>query len=313
MDELLSELRGAAVFSTIDLTCAYHQLPLHADSRDFTAFITHEGLFRFRCVPYRLASAPSAFQKIMEMVLKGVPGVRNYLDNIIVYAASQIEHDKTLHTVIQKLADAGLALNMQKCTFNQTSLKFGHVISKEEILPDIAHIEAIVDAPTPHDISSLRSFLGLISWYCKFFPNFATEVEPLRALLRNTPETLFEWTAEADRCFNKLKAVLVESLVLALFDPFLPTIVSTDASDYGLWEVLTQLHADGVERTVAFASRTLSAAERKYSTMEKEALACVFAVEKWRPYLWGHHFTLRTDTGRLRTTYSSCYYRCIAI
>lgn len=261
MDELLSELRGAAVFSTIDLTCAYHQLPLHADSRDMTAFIMHEGLFRFRCVPYGLSSAPSAFQKMMETVLKGVPSVRNYLDDIIVYAASQSEHDKTLHTVIQKLTDAGLTLNMQKCTFNQTSLKFlVHVISKEGILPDTAHIEAIVDAPTPHDLSSLRSFLGLILWYSKFFPNFAMEVEPLRALLRNATETVFEWTAKADHCFNKLKAVLVESPVLALLDPSLPTIVSTDASDYGLGGVLTQLHADGVERTVAFASRTLSAA-----------------------------------------------------
>lgn len=223
---------------------------------------------------------------MMETMLKGVPGIRNYLDDIIVYAASPSEHDKALHTVIQKLADAGLTLNMQKNTFNQTSLKFlGHVISKEGILQDTAHIKAIVDAPTSHDLTSLPSFFGLILWYSKFFQNFATEVEPLRALLRNATETEFEWTAEADQCFNKLKAVLVESPVLALFEPSLPMIVSSDALDYGLGGVLTQLHADGVEHT-------LSAAERKYSTVEKEALACMFAVEKWRPYLWGHHFTL---------------------
>lgn len=125
--------------------------------------------------------------------------------------------------------------------------------------------------------------------------------EPLRALLRDASDAEFEWTDSADCNFKALKELLSRSPVLALFDPSLPIIVSTDASDYGLGGVLTQMHPEKVERTIAFASRTLTAPERKYSTVEKEALACVWAVEKWRPYLWGQHFTLRTDHRALTT------------
>lgn len=302
MEELLSELRGSSVFSTIDLASAYHQLPLHEDSRDLTGFITHDGLFRYCRVPYGLVSAPSAFQKMMETVLKGLPGVRNYLDDVIVAGSSLEEHDRSLRAVLQRLTDAGLTLNMDKCSFRKSSLRFlGHVISKEGILPDTDHIIAIRDAPAPHDLASLRSFLGLTSWYSKFLPNFATIVEPMRVLQRDAAASSFEWTVDADNSFKKLKQLILDSPVLALFDPSLPTFVTTDASDYGLGAVLTQLHPDRSERTVAFASRTLTTAERKYSTVEKEALACVWAVEKWRSYLWGQRFTLRTDHQALTT------------
>ncbi|KAI2643843.1 Retrovirus-related Pol polyprotein from transposon 17.6 [Labeo rohita] len=300
MEELLNDLRGASVFTTIDLMSAHHQLPLHEECRDITVFITHDGLFRYCRVPYGLASAPSAFQKMMETVLIGIHGVSNYLDDIIMYGATQDSHDATLRSVMQRLSDAGLELNWEKCTFSQSSLKFlGHVISKSGIFPDDEHMSAIIDAPALHDLASLRSFLGLISWYSKFLPNFASVAEC--ALLRDTSNAEFDWTDSADCSFKALKELLSTSPVLALFDPSLPIIISTDASDYGLGGVLTQMHPDETEKTVAFASRTLTAAERKYSTVEKEALACIWAVEKWRPYLWGQHFTLRTDHRALTT------------
>lgn len=200
MDELLSELRGTSVFTTIDLAAAYHQLTLHEKYRDITAFIMHDGLFRYCRVPYGLASAPSAFQKMMETVLKGIRGVRNYLDDIIVYGVTQESH------VMQRLSDAGLQLNWDKCTFSQSSLKFlGHVVSKHGIFPDEEHKSAIIEAPVPHDVASLRSFLGLISWYSKLLPNFASVAEPLHALLRDASATMFEWTVSAERSFKELK------------------------------------------------------------------------------------------------------------
>ncbi|XP_023806938.1 uncharacterized protein K02A2.6-like [Oryzias latipes] len=300
MEELLSALTGATLFSTIDLESAYHQVLLHPDSRDLTAFITHEGLFRFCRVPYGLASAPSAFQKLMATVLHGVPNVQFYLDDIICYGRTAHEHDAALETVRQKLKTAGLQLNDKKCHFRQTSLKFlGHLVTAEGIKPDTEHLQAITQAPAPSDAVSLRSFLGMLSWYGKFIPNYATVVEPLRACLRQG--TQFVWTEEAQRCFLTVKRLLLESPALALFNPELPTIISTDASDYGVGAVFSQLQPDNTERTVAFASRTLSSTERKYSTVEKEALACVWAVEKWRTYLWGRKFTLRTDHQALTT------------
>ena len=306
MEELFSNLRGATVFSTIDLASAYHQMPLHPDSRDITAFITHDGLFRFCRVPFGLASAPSAFQKMMSIILAGLPGVQAYLDDVICYGTTQREHDENLRRVLRALTDAGLKLNMHKCKFNQPSLNYlGHTISMEGLLPDQDRVTAVIHAPAPQDTSSLRSFLGLASWYSKFIPDFATVSEPLRAVLRDCTDSSFKWTTEAQSSFTLLKELVVNSQALALYDPELPTYVTTDASDYGLGAVLTQLHPDQSERTVAFASRTLSPAERKYSTVEREALACVWAVERWRTYLWGRRFVLRTDHHALTTLLTS--------
>uniref|UniRef100_A0A669FAM3 Reverse transcriptase domain-containing protein n=1 Tax=Oreochromis niloticus TaxID=8128 RepID=A0A669FAM3_ORENI len=304
VDELFASLQGAKMFSTIDLANAYYQLPLHEDSRDLTAFITHDGLFRFCRVPYGLASAPSAFQKMMAEILKDLPGVQNYLDDLIVYSKSAAEHDQNLSTVLQKLKDAGLVLNENKCHFRKTSLRFlGHVVTADGILPDEEHIDAVLRAPPPSDAVALRSFLGLVSWYSKFLPNFATVVAPMRACAND--KNTFTWTSDAQVSFEEVKKLVVNSPALALFDPALRVVISTDASDYGLGAVFAQVQPDGTEKPVAFASRTLSATEQKYSTVEKEAYACVWAAEKWRTYLWGRRFTLRTDHQALTTLLST--------
>lgn len=300
IDEMLTSLRGATVFSTIDLANAYYQLPLHEDCRDITAFITHDGLFRYCRVPYGLASAPSAFQKMMATILEGIPGVKNYLDDVIVYGETAEDHDLNLSTVLQKLKQSGLVLNDKKCNFKQTSLRFlGHVINANGILPDREHLDAVREAPPPSDAAALQSFLGLVSWYSKFLPGFATVVAPMRECAKEKGQ--FSWTPAAQSSFEDVKQMLVSSPALAIYDPTLHSVISTDASDYGLGAVFAQIQSDGTEKPVAFASRTLTDAEKKYSIVEKEAMACVWATEKWRTYVWGHRFTLRTDHQALTT------------
>ena len=304
MEEMFTELRGATLFSTLDLQSAYHQVMLHEDSRNLTAFITQDGLFRFKRVPYGLASAPGCFQRMMSIILKGQAGVQCYLDDIIVSGTTAEDHDKNLKSVLQRIDKAGLKLNFEKCCMRQPKLSFlGHTVSAKGLQPDASHVAAVSQAPPPTDTVSLRSFLGLTSWYAKFIPNYAAVVEPLRALLRGSVS--FVWTEAAQQSFGRVKELIVHSPALALFNPELPTIVTTDVSDYGIGAVITQLHPEGTEKTVAFASRTLTQAERKYSTIEKEALACVWATERWRTYLWGRHFTLRTDHSPLTTLLSS--------
>ncbi|KAG1940258.1 retrotransposable element [Pimephales promelas] len=244
-------------------------------------------------VPYGLASAPSAFQKMMATILEGVPGAKNYLDDVIVYGETAEDHDFNLSTVLQKLKESGL-----------TSLRFlGHVISANGILPDREHLNAVREAPPPSDAASLQSFLGLVSWYSKFLPGFATVVAPMRECAKEKGQ--FSWTPAAQSSFENIKQMLVSSPALAIYDPTLHSIISTDASDYGLGAVFTQVQSDGTEKPVAFASRTLTDAEKKYSIVEKEALACVWATEKWRTYVWGHRFTLRTDHQALTTLLST--------
>lgn len=164
MDELLSLLNGATLLSTINLQSAYHQVMLHPDSRDLTAFITHNGLFRFCRVPYRLASALSAFQKMMHLILQDLPNVANYLDDIIIWGRTAEEHEHSLKAILQRLQDSGLNINASKYNFSQTSLQFlGHTVTAQGIKPDKQHLSAILQAPAPTDAVKLRSFLGLLS------------------------------------------------------------------------------------------------------------------------------------------------------
>ncbi|KAF7653348.1 hypothetical protein LDENG_00084020 [Lucifuga dentata] len=264
-EELLSSLTGATIFSTIDLASAYHQVLLHPESRDLTAFITHEGLFRFCRVPCGLASASAAFQKLMATVLKGVSEVQYYLDNVTCYGCTALEHDTALETVQQRLS---LQLNEKKYHFRQASLKFlGHLVTANVIQPDTNHLQAIT---APKDAASLRSFLGMLSWYGKFISNYATVVEPLCACL--CQDATFEWTDEAQL-------------------PHCETVACGQPCAGLIQPRLANHNFDGCIR-LRSGCHVLSGASRSHrtnsgiSTVEKEALACIWAVEKWRTYLW---------------------------
>ncbi|CAM5162642.1 unnamed protein product [Natator depressus] len=237
---------------------------------------------------------------MMSLILKNQHGVQCYLNDIIVFGNTSEESDNNLHSVLNCISKTGLKLNRSKCKFRQTELSFlGHTISQAGLKPDLDHILAISNAPPPTDLQTLRSFLGLTSRYAKFIPNYASVIEPLRELLQRSSNLV--WTTDAQASFEMVKDLIVHSPVRVLFSPALPTIVTTEASNYGLGAVLTQLHEDNIERTVAFASRTLSNAERKYSTVKKETLACVWATEKWRTYPWGRTLELCTDHSPLTT------------
>ena len=205
-------------------------------------------------------------------ILSWLKGVKCYLDYVIIYGSSQEEHDTNLKAVMKRIQEAGLQLNKEKCLFSQTTLTFlGHRLSPEGLQPSDGHVTAILNVPAPTDAATLHSFLGLSVWYSKFIPNYASLVESMRDLLRKN--TTFKWNDEAQESFDQVKNMVVNSPALKLFDPNKPTVVSTDASDYGFGAVLTQVNEAREEYTIVFASRSLSDAERKYLIVEKEALA----------------------------------------
>ncbi|XP_064479133.1 uncharacterized protein K02A2.6-like [Ornithodoros turicata] len=194
-DELLNALSGSTRFSKLDLASAYYQVPLHPESRDLTAFITHDGLYRFKRVCFGIASAPQAFQLVMSLLLQGCQGVLFYIDDIFVYGRTEQEHMDNLRAVLQRLSQEGLRLN-HKCIFDVPELTFlGHTVSARGLSPLPSATEAIEKAPPPTDIKSPRSFLGLVSYYSKFIPHYAQVLEPLRKLLRSGES--FSWTQEA--------------------------------------------------------------------------------------------------------------------
>lgn len=295
VEELLNSFSGASVFTSLDLKSAYNQIPLHPESRDLTAFVTEEGLFRYKRVPFGLASAPSFFQKFMSTVLKGLPGVQWYLDDIIVFGKDRSEHDLRLREVMQRLDEVGLRLNLSKCKVRKDSVEYlGHSVSGKGVAPLEEKVSALMEMK-PTTVTELRTMLGMVQYYARFIPNLASLTQPLREIIKSHSAEVIVWTEVAHTALVEVKRALMDSPALSSFDGELPTIVTTDASGRGLGAVLSQVHADGAERVVAFASKSLSEAEAKYSTLELEALACVWAVERWHVYLWGRRFLLRTD------------------
>jgi hypothetical protein len=218
-----------------------------------------------------------------------------------VYGKNKADHDKTLHTVLTKLTDYNVTLN-DKCIFEVPSIQvLGHVIDSKGMHPNPDLVKVIAEAPVPENKEQLHSFLGLAGYYAKFIDHFADKVEVLRNVFNADS---FHWTTEANKSFIAIKNAISDSNTLGLFDPALEVIVTTDASSYGLGAVLTQIR-NGEHINIAFSSRTLRPNETKFSVGEKEALACVWAVEHWHTYLWGRKFTLQTDHKALTTLMSA--------
>ena len=303
LSELTSEFHGSRVFSKLDLRRSYEQVPLHKDSRYLTAFITHEGVFQFKRVPYGLASAPSCFQKILSSILKDCPGATNNIDDVVVHGKTPDEHDQRLEKVLQKFVAYGLKLNEDKCVFSKSSINFvGHKLSYSGVSPLKSNVEAILRLPEPKNRKELQSFLATTNYYLKFIPNYASKAEPLRKLLRK--DVSWTWAEEQRSAVEDLKNRIASPPVLCYFDPESPIVVTTDASNCAIGGVLSQVQ-DGVERPVAFASKTLNETERKYSTSEREALAAIYMCEHWHMFLYVRPFTLRTDHEALKSLLST--------
>ena len=299
IEELTAQFHGSTTFSKLDLRQGYLQVPLHPESRNLTAFITHKGVFRYKHMAFGLSSAPSCFQKIMASIFAGIPGVAIYLDDIVVHGATVESHDERLHRVFSALAKHHLTLNGEKCVFAAPAIEFvGFRLSADGIYPLHSNTEAIHRVPEPTSATQLASFLGMTAFYLRFLPQYSATTAPLRQLLKHG-EPWF-WSSACSDAVRLLKSQLTTPPVLAHFDPASPTLVTCDASAMAIGAVMSQLQG-GVERPIAFASRALSPTEQRYSVGEREALACLWACERWHMYLYGRAFTLRTDHQALTT------------
>jgi hypothetical protein len=299
MDELTEKIAGCTVFSKVDLLWGYLQLPLHKESRQLTAFITHVGVFQFTSLPFGLATGPSAFQQVIRKILHDLPGCTNILDDILIYGRSMEEHDENLRRVLQRLEHYNATVRADKCVIGASEVDFnGHSISAAGIRPLQSNVDAILRMPTPKDHRQLTRFVCTATYYMKFVPDFAQLSLPLRQLLK--PDSAWNWTRECQEAFDTLKARIASPPVLAHFDTDAETIVTCDASAVALGACLSQ-RVNGEERPIAYASRLLTKAEAKYSASEREALACLWASEKWHFFLYGRHYTLVTDHAALRT------------
>ncbi|KAK9513169.1 hypothetical protein VZT92_026728 [Zoarces viviparus] len=293
LEELLATLSGGKIFSKIDLATAYQQVLLNDNSEKYTTINTHRGLFVYNRLPFGISSAPSIFQRIMENLMKGLPVVV-FLDDLLIMGRTEKEHLHNLQKVLQRLQENGLRVKRSKCEFGKTRVEYlGHVLDEQGIHPSKDKVRAIQEAPAPTNVKELQAFLGLFNYYGRFVPQQSTVLAPLYRLLRG--QVIWKWTEVEQVAFVKCKELLTSDWVLAHYDPSLPLTLACDASAYGIGAVIQHTMPDGVERPIAFASRTLSPAEKKYSQIEKEALGLIYGVKKFHQYLWGRHFNLVTD------------------
>lgn len=305
ISEILDNLRDAKFLSSIDISKAFWQIPINEADREKTAFyIPGRGLLKFNVMPFGLTNAPATQQRLVDLLFG--PEFENrvfcYLDDIIIVSDSFQSHVSLLLRVLGKLKTANLTVNFEKCQFFRDSLKYlGYVVDQYGLRTDPDKVEAIMRFPTPKSKKDVKRFLGTAQWYRRFIPNFSTLAGPLNALTstkKNAPP--FTWSSEADVAFIQLKSCLSQAPVLACPNFAHPFEVHTDASNYGIGGMLSQT-IDGVERPVAYMSRSLSGAEKNYSVTERECLSVIMALEHWRCYLEnGIPFTVYTDHSSLR-------------
>ena len=306
IQDIFDQLGGATVFSTLDLKQGYHQLPIHPLSREKTAFSCHLGLFQFQRASMGLACMPPFFQRQMQKCLSDLVGVccLVYLDDVIIYSPTPQEHVHHVRLVLERLAVAGLTLKREKCHFGAPEVELlGYVVNPLGIRANPDKVRAISTMPPPTDAKGVRRFLGMCGYYRQTISRYAHIAEPLVGLTHK--RTRFHWGHAQQVAFDTLKTHLISSPVMAYPRTDLPYRVYCDASDTCIGSVLVQLGADGVERVIHYVSHQLSQVEQRWATIEKEAYAIVYALQKLRPYLYGAEFSIHTDHKPLKSLLSS--------
>ena len=296
LEETLELLGDKKWFSNLDLITAFQQCPLSKESRKYTAATSGMTRFQYKVLPYGLKNNSSAFQGMMNLLL-GSMQFRNaiiYIDDVLILSKSFEQHLDSLIELFEKLKSANLKLKPKKCSLVKDRVNFlGHIIMRDGIIPCERKIKAILDIKPPRNAKEIKSFLGLASYFRRFVPDFSSLAAPLNNLTK--PSIQFKWTALENESFNTLKSLLINPPILVHPNMQKPFIVTADASTYGIGGILSQLDEQNNERAIAFMSKKLTPAQSRYSATELELLACVEAVEHFRPYLMGSKFKLVTD------------------
>ena len=292
--DLFASLAQSKFFSKLDMTKGYWQIPMRDSDKDKTAFLAPSGQYRFKYMPFGLVTAGAQFTKMMRSVLRDIPHVVHYIDDVLIHTQTWEEHVETLRKVLERLREVNLAARPSKCALGYSKIEFlGHSFSDGTIQTSSRLAEKILESPRPQTKKQVRSFLGLTGYYRDYIPNYAEIAVSLTDLTCKGKPTQVKWGGEEEESFRKLKECMVSPPILRLpcFDRLF--MFKVDASDRGVGAVLMQDHAE--DFPIAYASKKLLPREQNYSTIEKECLAIVWAIKKFDYYLCGREFEVHTD------------------
>ena len=292
VDEFFEKITQARIFSRLDLRKGYYQILLREEDRQKTAFAFAGKLFHFKRMVFGACNAPATFQRLMKRVLGDLAFVFIYLDDVLIFSNSADEHQSHLKQVLDRIRSAGLTLNAEKCQFGKQEIEFlGYKVKDGKRTPNEEKSQIIARFPVPETPKKLKGFLGLANFFRQLIPDFAVLAKPL---FEASNRKKLIWSDECDKCFRLLKEKLANQPMTYLPDVNKPFIVTCDASDVATGAVLWQ-EIDGERRPVDFMSRTFTDAEKRYATIEREATAILWALEKWDYYLLGQEFVIETD------------------
>ncbi|PAA51290.1 hypothetical protein BOX15_Mlig005755g5 [Macrostomum lignano] len=288
-EEAFSTVAGCRMYTILDLKAAYNQVELEEDSKPLTVMSTPFGNYQYNRLVFGIRTAPSIFQRYISQVIQDVDGAIAYVDDILIGGESEKQLKDRESQVRERLEQHGLKVNEEKCQICQSRVRFlGFILDNGMILPDPEKVRALQEMETPKTMAELESLIGLVRFSGRFVPNLSHYLEPLTRLMRGRRE--FQWDSEQDEAFQRIKSLLTEDSALANYDPKKPVALECDASQKGLGGVLIQDN-----RPVLYISKRLSEAEKKYSQIEREALAIVWSTQRCQRFLAGRHFKLITD------------------
>jgi hypothetical protein len=291
LEEVTSQLSGAQYFTVLDATSGYWAIPLSEESSYLTTFQTPYGRYRYLRMPFGICSAQEVFQKKMDRIFEGIPGVHIIVDDILVAGSTIKEHDERLLATLVRARENGIKFNPKKLQRCSSEVKFfGEMLTKDGLKPDPDKVAAVKEMKSPKSKKELECQLGMFTYLSQYSPNLSRKTASLRDLCKNDRE--WNWYPEHEKAFSEIKEMITEvpGPVLQYYDPSIPVKVQVDASQTGLGAVVMQ---NG--QPIAYASKSLTSTQQAYAQIEKEALALVFGCEKFHHYLYGRDFVAETD------------------
>ena len=288
IEETLAKIQGCKYLTKLDIISAFNKLRMSEKNEKLTTFVTSMGSYKYRVLPFGLTNGPASWQHYMNDLLFNFLNefCQVYLDDILIYSKSKKKHIVHVRAILEKLKEAGLQVNIEKCEFFKKKVAFlGVILSVDGLRMDPKKIQVIVDWARPTNLKEVQAFVGFVNFYRRFIRDFSKKAKALTRMTKKLVE--FEWTTEAEEAFNLLKKTMTEAPILRHYDRTKQAILETDSSDYVNAGVLSQYDDEGVLHPVAFYSRNMIPAECNYEIYDKELLAIIRCLEHWRPELEG--------------------------